>query len=87
MKLTQVRVARFKNVVDEQIIEIEEDITCLIGKNEAGKTTILKALHRLNPANNADTEYLTVEYPRWRLWRQEEGDPRRVLSSLSLVFC
>lgn len=28
-------------------IELEEDITCLIGNNGAGKTSVLKALQRL----------------------------------------
>lgn len=76
MKLTQIRIERFKNVVDAQTIKIEPDVTCFIGKNEAGKTTILKALHRLNPANGSDRKFdVTVEYPRWRLSRdRREGD-------------
>jgi ABC-type cobalamin/Fe3+-siderophores transport system ATPase subunit len=40
---------------------VERDVTCLIGKNESGKTTVLKALHRLNPANNRDTFNETKE--------------------------
>ena len=75
MKLTRVQIERFKNVVDKQTIEIEDDVTCFIGKNEAGKTTILKALHRLNPANGTDTEFdSTTEYPRWRLSRDRKKE-------------
>lgn len=70
MKLTAVTVKLFRNFVDEQRIIIEPDVTCLVGKNESGKTTILKALHRLKPANGTDTRFdLTIEYPRWRLAR------------------
>ena len=50
MKLQAVTIQKFRNFVDAQRIEIEDDVTCLVGKNESGKTTILKALHRLNPA-------------------------------------
>lgn len=68
MKLEAVTVKLYRNFVDEQRIIIEPDVTCLVGKNESGKTTILKALHRLKPANGEDTEFdLTTEYPRWRL--------------------
>jgi energy-coupling factor transporter ATP-binding protein EcfA2 len=58
----------FRNFVGPQTIPVEEDVTCLVGKNESGKTTILKALHRLNPANgDSRTFALVTEYPRWRL--------------------
>lgn len=68
MKLEAVTVKLYRNFVDEQRIIIEPDVTCLVGKNESGKTTILKALHRLKPANGDDAEFdLTTEYPRWRL--------------------
>lgn len=68
MRLADVTVQLFRNFVDAQTIKIEDDVTCLVGKNESGKTTILKALHRLNPANGSDRNFdLTTEYPRWRL--------------------
>lgn len=68
MKLEAVTVQRYRNFVDAQRIAVEPDVTCLVGKNESGKTTILKALHRLNPANGVSIEFdLTTEYPRWRL--------------------
>jgi energy-coupling factor transporter ATP-binding protein EcfA2 len=68
MQLKAVTLQLYRNFVDEQRIAIESDVTCLVGKNESGKTTILKALHRLKPANGDDTKFdLTTEYPRWRL--------------------
>ena len=44
MKLTQYRVREFKSVWDSGSIEISDRQTCLIGKNEAGKTALLVAL-------------------------------------------
>lgn len=68
MRLLEVTVQLFRNFVEPQTVAIEDDVTCLVGKNESGKTTLLKALHRLNPANGTDRHFdLTTEYPRWRL--------------------
>jgi predicted ATP-dependent endonuclease of OLD family len=38
----------FKSVEDSDEFSVG-GVTCLVGKNEAGKTAILQALHRLNP--------------------------------------
>ncbi len=77
MRLTSVTVQLFRNFVQAQTFEVEPDVTVLIGKNESGKTTILKALHRLNPANQSDTKFdLTTEYPRWRLSRDRKKNPQ-----------
>ena len=48
MKLTRVRITNFQSITDSNEIDIGE-ITSLVGKNEAGKTAILKALYKLNP--------------------------------------
>ena len=70
MKLQKVFIERFQNFTSRQEIEVEPGVTCLVGKNESGKTTILKALHRLNPANGVDRDFrLTPEYPMAKLAR------------------
>lgn len=54
----------FQSVLDSGPVPID-DITCLVGKNEAGKTAVLKALYRLNPIREADGEFSVVDdYPR-----------------------
>lgn len=81
MKLTALTVQKFRNFVEPQRVEVEADVTVLVGKNESGKTTILKALHRLKPANGDSRSFDSVtEYPRWRLSRD-----RRDLGDLSTV--
>ncbi len=76
VRLTSITVQMFRNFVAPQMIAIEDDVTILVGKNESGKTTILKALHRLNPANLDDDKFdLTIEYPRWRLARDRKNNP------------
>jgi len=70
VKLVTVTIQKFRNFVEPQVIEIEDDVTVLVGKNESGKTTVLKALHRLHPANGESRKFdLVTEYPRWRLAR------------------
>ena len=64
MKLTKVRIAEFQSIQDSTEFEIG-DVTCLVGKNEAGKTALLKALYCLNPILEVDGDFdPTDDYPR-----------------------
>jgi hypothetical protein len=66
VKLTSVRVRRFRNIIDSSPIAVQGDVTCLVGKNESGKTAILEALYRLKPIYPADFRDID-DYPRWML--------------------
>ena len=64
MKLTKVHITNFQSIHDSTEFDIG-DVTCLVGKNEAGKTALLKALYRLNPILEADAHFNpTDDYPR-----------------------
>ncbi|MEK6410872.1 MAG: AAA family ATPase [Acidobacteriota bacterium] len=64
MKLRTVHVREFKSVWDSNPFEIDR-VTCLVGKNESGKTAILEALYRLNPIVGSDGNFdVTDDYPR-----------------------
>lgn len=64
MKLVKVQVQNFQSVRDSGAFDVGE-VTCLVGKNEAGKTALLKALYRLNPINTADGQFNVMDdYPR-----------------------
>jgi len=64
MKLVNFRVREFKSIRDSGDIPIGE-ITCLVGKNEAGKTALLEALYRLNPIGDTNVEFsVTHDFPR-----------------------
>ena len=72
MKLTKVRITNFQSIQDSTEFEIG-DVTCLVGKNESGKTALLKALYRLNPINEADGNFdVTYDYPRQTLSDYED---------------
>ena len=72
MRLTTVRITDFRSVYDSTEIEIGS-VTCLVGKNESGKTAILQALYRLNPLVASDTKYDAIaDYPRLHFVEYEE---------------
>src|SRR5487761_1389411 len=64
MRLESVRITEFKSIRDTTTFKIG-DITCLVGKNESGKTAVLQALYRLNPIVPEQDEFdVTDDYPR-----------------------
>jgi AAA15 family ATPase/GTPase len=44
MKLKHARIQTFRSIVDSSTVEVESRLTVLVGKNEQGKTTFLRAL-------------------------------------------
>ena len=65
MKLKSFRVQEFRSIWDSGRIEIDENQTCLVGKNESGKTALLTALYRTNPIIAADASFIeTYDYPK-----------------------
>ena len=72
MQLTKIRITNFRSVHDSTDIDIGS-ATCLVGKNESGKTAVLQALYRLNPlvATHGDFD-ATEDYPRRRLAQYED---------------
>ena len=56
MRLVKVCVREFKSVLDSNEFDVG-DVTCLVGKNEAGKTAVLQALYRLHPIVEKDAHF------------------------------
>ena len=74
MRLRSFQVEKFRNVVDSGVVLVEEEVTCLVGKNEAGKSALLEALYLLNPAYNEEFN-VEEQYPRWlAVQDRREGD-------------
>ena len=65
MKLIEVAIKKFRNIIDSNTVKIEDDITCLVGKNESGKTSFLHALYRLNPVRTNAKFVVEDNYPAW----------------------
>ena len=76
MKLHSVRVKNYKCIDDSGRFAIG-DLTCLAGKNEAGKTAILQALRRQNPVESSEKSFdPLMEYPRVRAHEASSKESR-----------
>lgn len=73
MKLTKVRVQNYRSVEDSEEFEIG-DLTCLVGKNEAGKTALLSAVRGLKPSQPFEFDE-TIDYPRRFSTRFDDRHP------------
>lgn len=49
MILKSVHAQTYKSITDSGEFPVDQKVTCLVGKNESGKTAVLEALYRLNP--------------------------------------
>jgi energy-coupling factor transporter ATP-binding protein EcfA2 len=68
LKATAFRVLNYRSIDDSGWISMER-VTNLVGRNESGKTSLLKALHKFNPAT-PDPYSPQREFPRDRFTRQ-----------------
>jgi len=65
MRLKEFRVREFRSIWDSGPIQVDEQVTCLVGKNEAGKTALLTALYRTNPIISEHAVFdETYDYPK-----------------------
>lgn len=67
MRIRSVRVTNFRSIKDSGEVMVG-DVSCLVGKNESGKTNFLQALVRQNPAPGQPSGFdLDDDYPRQEL--------------------
>lgn len=72
MRLVRARVTNFKSIDDSGWVTLDA-VTCLVGKNESGKTAFLQALQKINPAEGASaSEFDLLDYPRKSLARYKK---------------
>lgn len=78
MILTKAVVGPYRSINTAQSVDIDPNVTVLVGMNEAGKTVFLKALHKANDAQGKESFNPTDDYPRRHLTtylRSHEEDP------------
>ena len=87
MKLSSARITHFRSIDDTEKFKIG-DVTCLVGKNEAGKTAILQALEILNSSAGNDEYNKQRDYPRRYLneydQRHKDGNARVAITDWTL---
>jgi hypothetical protein len=78
VKLVAFRVQNYKRVEDTGWVNVR-DLTVLVGKNEAGKSAILRGLSKLNPSDGETYDGLR-EFPR-RRFTEDFDDSAEVASA------
>lgn len=77
MELIRARVTNYRSIDDSGWVTLD-NVTCMVGKNESGKTAFLQALRRLNPVDGASGKFSLSDYPRKgyvRYRRRHDEDP------------
>jgi hypothetical protein len=74
LKLVSTHITRYRSVEDSGPFVIEPDVTCLVGKNEGGKTNVLQSMFWLNPAELGGQLDEDIDYPA-RLNKQRRLTP------------
>ena len=87
MKLKTVQIDHFKHALDSTPVDIQPDITCLVGKNESGKTAFLEALRRLKPAQGGVKFSINKHYPAWlEKMRRRQGTKLEQARPIQTLF-
>ncbi|MBF0250376.1 MAG: AAA family ATPase [Alphaproteobacteria bacterium] len=80
MKLKQFQIQNFRSISDSGPIHVGQ-LTSLLGRNESGKSNLLRALHSLNPSDGFKALNKVKDFPRHR--RLEEcSDSTPVVSTV-----
>ena len=77
MILKSFQVRKYKNVRCSGEVTLDEGTTCLVGKNESGKSALLQALYRLNPVPTGHPETFVAlrDYPRRHYAQERDRAP------------
>ena len=81
MKLIHADLSRYRSIDGPTGFDIEPDITCLVGKNESGKTATLQALYKSVPVGNSPFDE-GLDYPSHKA-RELRGDKPIEVSALT----
>lgn len=76
MRLLKFKVYNFKTIDESEWITTD-NITCLVGENESGKTNVLTALLKLKPADENYKINIISDYPRHRYTEEREIAPTK----------
>ena len=64
MQLTAFQIFKYRNIEDTGLVRLADRLTCIVGKNQSGKTNLLKALQKLNPHDKSIKYDVRSDWPR-----------------------
>lgn len=85
MRIKTLRVQNYKCIQDTGPFSLG-DVSCLVGKNESGKSSILEALYRLNPVERDKATFSLFDYPRAAVGAYKERHERQPDNVVTAVF-
>lgn len=85
MQLVDARVTYYRSVEDSEEFTIERDVTCLVGKNESGKTNIAQTLFRVNPVEPATFDEV-IDFPARMTARKKEFRDGKMIPVVAATF-
>ena len=81
MRLQSFRVQQYKSIMDSGQVEVDPSVTCLVGKNESGKSAVMQALWKFNNAAGAKYDPL-IDLPAELFIKLRDADPEVVVFRL-----
>jgi len=78
MRLKAFNVTNYKTILDSGHVEIDRNVACLMGKNEAGKSAIMQAFWKFNNVSGANYDRLS-DLPAEFYARLRKSDPEVVV--------
>ncbi|WP_440532413.1 AAA family ATPase [Variovorax sp. YR566] len=83
MRLASFQITNFRSINDSGLIDSTQ-ITAILGRNDSGKSNLLRALHSLNPAEGLAELSPIKDFPRHRRLEECTGDTPVVFTRWSL---
>lgn len=83
MRLASFQITNFRSIHDSGLIDSSQ-ITAILGRNDSGKSNLLRALHSLNPAEGLAELSPIKDFPRHRRLDECTGDTPVVFTRWAL---
>lgn len=84
MRLIKFQIKNYKIIVDTGAVKVDPRVTALIGKNESGKTAVMKAMWKSNNVAEVAFDKL-YDYPRDRYSRDRKGTQKVTILEFELA--
>ncbi|WP_436763147.1 ATP-dependent nuclease [Streptosporangium sp. V21-05] len=86
MQLIRAHITHYRSIEDSGQFDVEKAVTCLVGKNESGKTTGLQALYRLNPVESSAKFDEVIDFPARLTRKRKEFRPKQRIPVIVATF-
>ncbi|MFI6485086.1 ATP-dependent nuclease [Nonomuraea sp. NPDC050663] len=86
MQLIRAHITHYRSIEDSGSFDVEKAVTCLVGKNESGKTTGLQALYRLNPVESSAKFDEVIDFPARLTRKRKEFRPKQRIPVIVATF-